>query len=286
MLGTLRFAQPAQQSLANQATFYALKLNRIETPTGMSQNQHRTESGSAAPTSGKNANVDIELLRQRSVLFSALSVEDAGTIIQLGRVVRHPAKHIVFQVGESGDHLLILLEGRVKVSLTSAEGKEAILSILEPGDVMGEMALLDGETRSATLTTMDVCSFLVLWRRDFLPFLEQNPHVALKLLAGLSRRLRATNDLVGNLSFLNLSARLARILINLGQQYGKLTSTGIAIGIKLSQEELGNLVGVSRESVNRQIRLWVEAGVLDYTHGTLTLKNSDVLFRESLNSER
>lgn len=252
----------------------------------MSQSPQRIESGAVLSASLKHANVDIELLRQRSVLFSTLSVEDASAIVQLGRVVQHPAKHIVFQVGEAGDHLLILLEGRVKVSLTSAEGKEAILSILEPGDVMGEMALLDGETRSATLTTMDACSFLVLWRRDFLPFLEHNPHVALKLLAGLSRRLRATNDLVGNLSFLNLSARLARILINLGQQYGKLTSAGIAIGIKLSQEELGNLVGVSRESVNRQIRLWVEAGVLDYTHGTLILKNSDVLFRESLNSER
>jgi CRP-like cAMP-binding protein len=78
---------------------------------------------------------------------------------------------------------------------------------------------------------------------------------------------------------------LARILINLGQQYGKVTSTGIAIGLKLSQEELGNLVGVSRESVNRQIRLWVDGSVLDYTHGTIILKNSDALFRESLNSE-
>ena len=252
----------------------------------MNQSQHQVEPGSAKSASLKNIDVDIELLRQRSVIFSVLSDADANSIIQLGRVVQHPAKHIVFQVGESGDHLLILLDGRVKVSLTSAEGREAILSILEPGDVMGEMALLDGETRSATLTTMDACSFLVLWRRDFLPFLERNPHVALNLLAGLSRRLRATNDLVGNLSFLNLPARLARILINLGQQYGKLTSEGIVIGLKLSQEEFGNLVGVSRESVNRQIRIWVEAGVLDYTHGTLVLKNSDVLFRESLNSER
>jgi CRP-like cAMP-binding protein len=248
--------------------------------------QHRIEQRFSLSATHKNSDVDIKTLRQRSVIFSVLNDEDTNAIIQLGCVVQHPAKHTVFQVGEAGDHLLILLAGRVKVSLTSAEGKEAILSILEPGDVMGEMALLDGETRSATLTTMDACSFLVLWRRDFLPFLERNPHVALTLLAGLSRRLRATNDLVGNLSFLNLPARLARILINLGQQYGKLTSTGIAIGLKLSQEELGNLVGVSRESVNRQIRLWVEAGVLDYTHGILILKNSDVLFRESLNYGR
>ncbi len=252
----------------------------------MNHPQRRLDQILSNPAASKHAVLDIEKLRNHSFLFSVLNDGDAEAIIQLGRVVQHPAKHIVFQSGEAGDHLLVLLDGRVKVSLASAEGKEAILSILEPGDVMGEMALLDGEARSATLTTMDACSFLVLWRRDFLPFLEKNPHVALKLLAGLSRRLRATNDLVGNLSFLNLPARLARILINLGQQYGKLTDAGIAIGIKLSQEELGNLVGVSRESVNRQIRLWVDADVLDYIHGTIILKNSDALFRESLNSER
>jgi CRP-like cAMP-binding protein len=185
-----------------------------------------------------------------------------------------------------GDQLLILLKGHVKVSLMSADGKEVILSILEPGDVMGEMALFDGETRSATLTTMDACRFLALWRRDFLPFLERNPQVALKLLAGLSRRLRSTNDLVGNLSFLNLSARLARVLISLSKHYGKSIPSGTAISLKLSQEELGNLVGVSRESVNRQIRAWVEADVLEYTHGTLILKKLEILLHESLDTER
>jgi len=230
--------------------------------------------------------MDIAGLRKRSVIFEALSDEEVSALMQLARKIVHPAKHTVFREGEPGDHLLVVLEGRVKVSLISPDGKEAILSILEEGDLFGEMALLDGEPRSATVTTMEKCAFLLLWRRDFLPFLERNPQVALKLLAALTKRLRATNDMVGGLSFLNLPARLARILINLGQQYGKLTGEGIAIGIKLSQEELGNLVGVSRESVNRQIRQWVEMEVLDYTHGTIVLKNSDVLFRESLNMER
>lgn len=228
--------------------------------------------------------MDIAGLRKHSVIFEALSDEEAANLMQLARMVNHPARHTIFQEGEPGDHLLVVMHGRVKVSLVSPEGKEAILSILEAGDVFGEMALLDGGPRSATVTTMEKCSFLVIWRRDFLPFLERNPQVTLKLLAALSKRLRATNDMVGGLSFLNLPARLARILINLGQQYGKVTGDGIVIGIKLSQEELGNLVGVSRESVNRQIRVWVESGVLDYSHGTIILKNSDLLFRESLNT--
>jgi CRP/FNR family transcriptional regulator, cyclic AMP receptor protein len=230
--------------------------------------------------------MNIADLRKRSVVFETLTNEEAASLIQLAHERKFPARHTVFHEGEPGDHLLVVTHGRVKVSLLSPEGKEAILSILEPGDLFGEMALLDGEPRSATVTTMEDCTFLFIWRRDFLPFLERNPQVSLKLLAALSRRLRSTNDMVEGLSFRSLAARLSRILINLGQQYGRLTGQGIVIGLKLSQEELGNLVGVSRESVNRQMRLWVEGGVLDYDHGTVVLKNSEVLFRESLSSER
>lgn len=260
----------------------------------MSQTAHRVESAmksvsnlgvDSAPSQAQSG-VDAALLRQRSVLFSVLNDEDATAIIRLGSLVHYAEKQSVFQVGDAGDHLLILLSGHVKVSLTSFDGKEVILSILEPGDVMGEMALFDGEPRSASLTTLDACSFLALWRRDFLPFLENNPQVALKLLAGLSRRLRSTNDLVGNLSFLNLSARLARVLLNLAKHYGTQTAAGVAISLKLSQEELGNLVGVSRESVNRQIRIWVEADVLEYTQGTLIIKKLDALVRDSHSTER
>lgn len=223
-----------------------------------------------------------EQLKQRSALFNNLEDEDIRAVLDLAHSEEHPAKQVLFCEGDEGDRLLLLLEGRVKVSLTSAEGKEAILRILEPGQLIGEMALLDGGHRSATVTTMDPCRFLVIWRKDFLGFLKRRPHVALALLQALTLRLRATNDMVGNLSFLNLPARLARILLNLGQQYGKHSGEGIVIGLKLSQEELGHLVGVSRESINRQVRLWVETGILDYDHGILILKDSDALFREAL----
>ena len=228
--------------------------------------------------------IDLTALRQNSVLFAALSDADAWELIQLARQESAPARQAVFQVGQIGDSLHLVLEGRVKVSLLSEEGKEAILSILGAGEVFGEMSLFDGEPRSATVTTMEPCRFLVLRRQAFLPFLENRVHVMLGLIAEMSRRLRATNTLVGNLSFLNLSARLARILLNLVQQYGKVSPQGIVIGLKLSQEELGHLVGVSRESVNRQVRQWVEAGVIDYDHGTIVVRNSDALFREALTS--
>jgi CRP/FNR family transcriptional regulator, cyclic AMP receptor protein len=228
--------------------------------------------------------IDLAALRQHSVLFAALPDDDAWELIRLARQERVPARQAVFQVGQDGDSLHIVLEGRVKVSLLSEEGKEAILSILGAGEVFGEMSLFDSEPRSATVTTMEPCRFLVLRRNTFLPFLEKRVNVMLELIAEMSRRLRATNNLVGNLSFLNLSARLARILLNLVQQYGKVTPQGIVIGLKLSQEELGHLVGVSRESVNRQVRVWVDSGIIEYDHGTLIVLNSDALFREALAS--
>lgn len=228
--------------------------------------------------------IDLAALRQNSVLFSALSDADAWQLIGLARQENASARQTIFQVGQAGDSLHIVLEGRVKVSLLSEEGKEAILSILGAGEVFGEMSLFDGESRSATVTTMEPCRFLVLRRQAFLPFLEKRVPVMLELIAEMSRRLRATNTLVGNLSFLNLSARLARILLNLVQQYGKVTPKGIVIGLKLSQEELGHLVGVSRESVNRQVRAWIDAGIIEHDHGTLIVLNSDALFREALAS--
>lgn len=228
--------------------------------------------------------VDLAALRQSSVLFSALNDEDAWELISHARQLSLGARQTVFQVGQDGDSLHMILSGRVKVSLLSEEGKEAILSILGAGEVFGEMSLFDGEPRSATVSTMEPSRFLVLSRQVFIPFLDKRIAVMHELIAEMSRRLRATNTLVGNLSFLNLSARLARILLNLVQQYGKVTPQGIVIGLKLSQEELGHLVGVSRESVNRQVRMWMESGLIEYDHGTMVVLNSDALFREALTS--
>ncbi|MBI5329482.1 MAG: Crp/Fnr family transcriptional regulator [Betaproteobacteria bacterium] len=228
--------------------------------------------------------IDPQILRMQGTLFASLGEEEIAAILALAQSVHYPARKVIFREGEPGDHLLVVLEGRVKVSLTSAEGKEAILSLMGPGEALGEVALLDGESRSATVTAMEDCSCLVIWRRDFLPMLEKYPQLALKLLEAMAHRLRSASDLVGSLSFLHLPARLARILINLGQHYGRVMSEGIQINLKLSQEELGNLAGVSRESVNRQLRAWEEEGVIDVKHGVLTLKKSDVLFRVSLST--
>lgn len=225
-----------------------------------------------------------DTLRQSGLLFASLTDAELSSILALAQTVTYPARKIIFQAGEAGDYMLIILGGRAKVSLSSIEGKEAILSLMGPGEAVGEMSLLDGDTRSASVTAMEECRCLVIWRRDFLPFLEKHPRVALKLLEAMSRRLRATNELVGSLSFMHLPARLSRILMNLSDRYGETKPDGVVINLKLSQEELGNLAGVSRESVNRQLRVWDEEGVIQLNHGALTIKRPDILLREALSS--
>lgn len=223
------------------------------------------------------AAVDLPTLRHRSMIFSALSDEDCRDLLNLAKVVVVPARKIVCQAGEPGDALYVVLGGRAKVCLVSEQGKEIILSFIEPGQVFGEMSLLDGLPRSAVVTTMEESRLLMLRRHDFLPYLESHPVVTLRLLAALSQRLRKANGLIEDLSFLNLPARLARLLLSLGEQYGEQEAVGLEIKLKLSQEELGNLVGSSRESINKQFRIWVEDGVMEYAHGAIVLKRPDAL---------
>lgn len=222
------------------------------------------------------AAVDLPTLRTRSVIFSALHDQDCRNLLDLARIVVVPPRKTVCQSGEPGDAMYVVMSGRAKVSLVSQDGKEIILSFIEPGQVFGEMSLLDGLPRSANVSTMEESRLLVLWRKDLVPYLEQHPGVTLKLLAALSQKLRKTNGLIEDLYFLNLPARLARLLTNLSEQYGKTVPQGREIGLKLSQEELGNLVGSSRESINKQFRIWVEAGLMEYQQGILVIKQPEV----------
>jgi CRP-like cAMP-binding protein len=233
------------------------------------------DMNSAMQQAAPIAAVDLPTLRTRSVIFSALNDQDCLNLLDLARVVVVPPRKTVCQAGDSGDAMYVVMSGRAKVSLVSEEGKEIILSFIEPGQIFGEMSLLDGLPRSANVSTMDESRLLVLWRKDLVPYLESHPAVTLKLLAALSQKLRKTNGLIEDLNFLNLPARLARLLLNLADQYGKPVPQGREISIKLSQEELGNLVGASRESINKQFRLWVETGLMEYQHGILVMKNTE-----------
>jgi CRP-like cAMP-binding protein len=212
-------------------------------------------------------------------LFSSLSGTDRDQLLALGVERRYPDGQLIFQRGDPGNGMMLVLRGQVRISIVSEDGKELIFSIILPGECFGEIALLDGQPRSADAIAVGECVLLVLARPDFLAFLERHPPVAIRLLEVLCVRVRATSDFIEQLAFLSLPARLACQLLKLAATHGVASPAGIRIAGKFSQQDLGNLVAASRESVNKQLRAWQEAGLLKIEHGAITLLQPTALSR-------
>lgn len=223
--------------------------------------------------------IDAALALERVPLFETLDAEDRRRLLAVATVRKVPARRRLFRHGEPGRELFVLLRGRAKAAAMASEGRGTVFAYFEPGEVVGEVAILDGGPRTATVSTLTACDFLVIGRQELLKLLESEPGVAIRLLAACATRLRHTSELVEELVFLALPARLARKLLHLGHTYGSETGRGIHIALKLSQRELGELVGASRESVNRQIGQWEAAGVLRYERGYVTLLEPGTLRR-------
>jgi CRP-like cAMP-binding protein len=179
---------------------------------------------------------------------------------------------MIFQRGDNGSSLMAVLRGRVRISSISGDGKEVTLNVINPGEIFGEIALLDGEPRSADATAIEDTTLLVVERRNFLPFCRQNEDLFPRLLAVLCRRLRRTSMALEEIALFDLPVRLARVLLKLAEDYGRPNSAGTRIDLKLSQRDLSNLVASSRESVNKQLRTWRENGAVDLEDGFIVLR--------------
>lgn len=212
-------------------------------------------------------------------LFDHLETAEREQLLALGMERRFKEGQMIFRRGETGSHMMLVLRGQVKISIVSEDGKELTFILIPPGECFGEIALLDGQPRTTDATAVGECVLFTLARQDFIPFLEQHPPIAVRLLALLCGRLRATNEFIERLAFQNLPARLARLLIQMATTHGTTTSTGILIAHKRSQQEIGNLIAASRESVNKQLQLWRAEGLLAVEQGYITLLQPTILKR-------
>jgi CRP-like cAMP-binding protein len=181
---------------------------------------------------------------------------------------------IIFEKGDAGVGLIGVLAGSVKVSVTSADGHEVVLNIIHQGEVFGEIALLDGRPRTANATAMSDCDLMVIERRDFVPFLRSQPNVMLKLMELLCARLRKTSEQVQDVTFLNLSVRLAKALLRLtaNPDSSKATSK-----LAITQREISQIVGRSRESTNKQLRAWARKGWIRLERRSVAILKADKL---------
>jgi CRP/FNR family transcriptional regulator/CRP/FNR family cyclic AMP-dependent transcriptional regulator len=212
-----------------------------------------------------------------SDLFGDLPAGDRQKIIRLCTRKKVSAKQVIFHQGEPGREMYIVVSGKLKVSVISEDGKELSFFIISENDIFGELALLDGERRSATITAIGPCELLVLHHNDFKTLLRQHQLMGLRLLSILAGRVRATTELYESSVFIEIPGRLAGKLLELADEHGVETEDGVQIELKLSQYELGTLINASRESVNKQLKAWQSQGIVKLEHGKICVKEPGVL---------
>ena len=167
-----------------------------------------------------------------------------------------------------------MISGTVKISISSPDGRNAILNIIGPGEIFGEIALLDGGARSADATANTNCELFTIDRREFIPFVRSQPALAMKFIELLCTRLRRTSDQVEQVILQNLPGRLASALLRLTEKH-KLAPQGRTIAI--TQQEISEMVGMTRESINKQLRAWAARDWVRLEHGAIVVLKADPL---------
>lgn len=223
--------------------------------------------------------LDVKSILAQHFLLKHLPSEDLDRLAQLSTTKKLQSGEAVFMKGDPGNSMMAVLSGRVRICAYSAAGREVVLNVINPGEVFGEIAMIDGGERTADAFAMEPTELLVLSRRDFLPFLERNPSVCVKLLEVMCRRLRWTSEQLEDVNFLDLRSRLAKRLLYLADNHGELAQGAKAAGVRISQHMLASMIGTSREAVNKQLRLWEEEGVIDVRRGSITVLSRDRLAR-------
>jgi CRP-like cAMP-binding protein len=215
-------------------------------------------------------------------LFAELTADQLAKVAALAEVRSYPARKVVVSQGDPARALFGIVHGRLKVVSCGPDGKDTVLGIMADGEVFGEVALLDGGMRSATCTTIEPSELLIVERDQFLELLESSPSIAVKLLLVLAQRLRRLSQRSEDAAFLDVPSRLARSLLDLAVRFGereRSSESGIYIALKLSQQELGELVGATRESVNKHLNDWTRQGIVAVRNGRMVISDIDSVRR-------
>lgn len=205
--------------------------------------------------------MNLDRLR-RVPLFEALGDEELGWLAEATRRRRFPKNCMVILADDRGDAFFIIESGQAKVSVTAPDGREVILSVLNPGDFFGDMSLLDGRPRSANVTTLGESEMLVLRRPDFLRAVESHPGIAVKLMVTLADRLRHADRQTASLALLGISDRVCGVLTSLAEEEAEETAEGYVIRRRPTHQVLASMTGTARETVTRVLRKLEDEGYI------------------------
>lgn len=195
-------------------------------------------------------------------LFSELSEDDLREIVKLAARQVYKKDNMILIEEEIGSTMFIILDGRVKISRISDDGREVILSILSEGDFFGEMSILDGQNRSANVVTLDDSKIMVIRREDFLQMLHDYPQIAINLLKELAQRLRRSDAQIKSLSLQNATGKVASTLLRIADDSGKIHLGQVEIPRLPPQQDLANMAGTSRETISRVLKALAKQGYL------------------------
>lgn len=217
---------------------------------------------------------------QRVSIFQGVGSDGLARIATITGEKSFPKKSIIFHEGDVGDTLYILKSGRVKIAKITEDGREKTLCIMQPGDFFGEMAIFDNLPRSATAEVIDDAATVhTVAKRDFERTLMDHPSIALQIMRDLTRRIRQVNQQVEDLAFKDVHERVASTLSHLSKSEGRQIGSKVLINLKMTHQDLANMVGSSRETVTRALNRLQDEGVISIAHQQITINQPNSLMR-------
>ncbi len=214
-------------------------------------------------------------------LFTALD-DDAAAAMRASMIEQRLNKgDVLFTEGEIGDKLFLVEAGKIKLGHTAPDGRESLIAVLGTGEMLGELSLFDPGPRTATAVAVTKTKVLWLSHDALLPWLVGRPDVAVALLGALAQRLRRTNVAMADLVFSDVPGRVAKALLELGSKFGEDSPDGLLVSHDLTQEELAQLVGASRETVNKALADFSQRGWIRMEQRQVTLMDIDRLEQRS-----
>lgn len=227
------------------------------------------KTGDTRPAPGSKLSV----LRKHPI-FSDLEPEALDQLCRYAKHITAKRGATIAAKGEPGNSLFAVVSGTVKISSSSPDGRNAILNIIGPGEIFGEIAVLDGAPRTADATANTNCELYIIDRRDFLPFVRSQPALAMKFIELLCARLRWTSQQVEQVILQNLPGRLASALLGLTEERKLDSGSGT---LAITQQEISEMVGMTRESINKQLRAWAARSWVRLEHGAIVVRNVEAL---------
>jgi CRP/FNR family transcriptional regulator, cyclic AMP receptor protein len=220
---------------------------------------------------------DARRLLGECLLFRELGAEERNALVARVQVRAYCAGETIFSMGSPGDHIMAVLSGSVRISVASPGGKEIVLAIVQPGELFGEIALLDGKERTANARAITACHLAILEQRDVLVLLDRHPEIWPKLVEVLCSRLRNADQHIAELALLRLPTRLAKALLRFASVERGTTNGHWLLQVHLSQRELGNICGAGRESINKCLGLWQRRGIVQVEERLITVADRTAL---------